>query len=269
MNSPVKIAVTGIAGRMGQSIATEVLSRNSDAALSAGFARKGSVYIGRDIGDVLRIDKLGISVVPDCNNGFNADVLIDFSHPSALAMHLDWCLKHKAALVLGTTGLTDDDLQTLREAAQHIPILHSGNMSIGIAVMQNTVQEMAKVLGPEYDIEIVETHHKHKVDAPSGTALMLAESAAAGRGVTLKEKAVFERYGQTGERKKGDIGLQTLRGGEIIGDHTVMFLGPSERLEISHKAINRNLFSKGAVDAACWLSQKQAGLYSLQDMLKS
>ena len=142
-------------------------------------------------------------------------------------------------------------------------------MSIGIAVMQNTVQEMAKVLGPEYDIEIVETHHKHKVDAPSGTALMLAESAAAGRGVTLKEKAVFERYGQTGERKKGDIGLQTLRGGEIIGDHTVMFLGPSERLEISHKAINRNLFSKGAVDAACWLSQKQAGLYSLQDMLKS
>ena len=262
------IAVTGIAGRMGQNIAREILNHADHMMLSTGFARKDSVFIGKDIGEVLHLGPIGITIAEDGSNLLQqSHVLIDFSHPSALGNHLDWCVKTQTALVLGTTGFSDTHMDQIKSAAKTIPVLYSANMSLGVAVVKQAVIQIAHTLGEEFDIEIVETHHRHKKDAPSGTALMLGEAAAQGLGVDLKENAVFERYGETGERIPGTIGLQTLRGGDVIGDHSVMFLGPSERIEITHKATNRDLFAKGAVRAALWLKDQNPGLYDLNDTL--
>ena len=269
MPTRIKIAVSGIAGRMGQRVACEILNRAEELELVAGFARKSSAYVGRDIGKVIGIDPIGLSVSDGDDGGLNgADLLIDFTHPTALKKHLDWCLNEKAGLVLGTTGFTPKDLECLQDAKKEIPILYSANTSIGVALVTKIVKGIAAQLDDSFDIEIIETHHRNKKDAPSGTAIMLAEAAAAGRDTEISNHSADQRYSKAAARETGSIGLQSLRGGDVIGDHTVMFLGNSERIEITHKATNRGLFAKGAIRAAIWLKKQPAGLYSIQDLIK-
>lgn len=257
---------------MGQRIAHETLSLSDKTELTAGFARENSAVIGHDLGDILKIGPIGIPAsplpAPDTGSAQDiADILIDFSHPSALPAHLEWCQKTKTALVLGTTGLSDSDMDTLKTAAQDIPVLYGANMSLGVNILAGLVEKLSRVLDADFDIEIVEAHHKHKKDAPSGTALMLGNAAAKGRGVNLKTAAVMSREGETGERQRGSIGFATIRGGDIAGEHSVLYLGEGERLELSHKSSDARIFARGAVKAAHWLAQQPSGFYTMTDML--
>ena len=265
---PLNIRVTGITGRMGQAIAKAALD-DQRAELMGAFSRNAADYDDDALGKMLGLSKFTKAIESvEGAKGEDIDSLIDFTHPSSLPLHLDWCKATGTPLVLGTTGLSEDDERLINEHVKDIPILYSGNMSFGIAVMQSMVEKMAKVLGEDFDIEVIETHHRYKKDAPSGTAYMLANAAAKGRGLDLSDAAIFDRQGETGERDKGMIGMQSIRGGDVIGDHTVMFLGSGERLEITHKATDRSLFAKGAVHAAKWLHGQAPGLYTIRDVVR-
>ncbi|MGM0422260.1 MAG: 4-hydroxy-tetrahydrodipicolinate reductase [Pseudomonadota bacterium] len=268
MTAPIKIAIAGISGRMGQSIAHEALVMSEKVSIASAFARRNSAVQGRDLGDVLKIGPIGIEVTgePDQNRS-DIDVLIDFTHPSVLPAHLEWCKNTNTALVVGTTGLSDADLEDLKAAGDKIPVLYGANMSVGINILANIVEQLSSVLDPDFDIEIVEAHHRHKKDAPSGTALLLGESAANGRSTDLKSAAVMSREGETGERRRGAIGFATIRGGDVAGEHTVLYLGDGERLELTHKASDRRIFAKGALRATLWLATQPAGFFNMKDML--
>ncbi len=196
-----------------------------------------------------------------------SDVVIDFTRPEGTINHARLAKEHKTSLIVGTTGLSAQDEEHLKDAARHVPIVYAANMSVGVNILLALVEQAAKRLKDDWDIEIFETHHKHKVDAPSGTAIALGKAAAAGRGNNLDDLADYARHGHTGAREKGKIGFTAARGGDVVGEHNVMFLSEGERLELGHKATNRSLFAKGALRAAIWIKDKEPGLYSMRDVL--
>ena len=268
--TPTRIAVAGAGGRMGQALIEATLA-SDDLTLVAAIDVAGSPWIGRDPGE--RFGRpTGVVVVSDVDAAAAAaDVLIDFTRPDGTIKHVAACADHGTAAVVGTTGLSDAQKAELRAAATRIPIVFAPNMSVGINVLLTLVETAARTLGPDFDIEIVEMHHKHKVDAPSGTAIALGEAAAAGSGGPLAERAVYAREGVTGERRLGTIGFATLRGGDVVGEHTVIFAGKGERVELAHKATSRQNFAAGAMRAARYAAQRRAerrpGLASMRDVL--
>jgi len=264
-----KIGIIGAAGRMGQMIAREILSgQHAGASLVAALDYDGCPVLGKDVGTLLGLEPCGVVITADKHKVFEtANVVIDFTNAAATVDLASLAFQHGTAYVVGTTGLGEKELGSLKVAAQKAPVLQAANMSLGVNLLAALVEQTAKRLGTDYDIEIFEAHHRHKVDAPSGTALALGEAAAKGRGVLLKDAIVPARYGQIGARPEGAIGISVFRGGDVIGDHTVTFAGMGERLELSHKASDRSLFARGAVTAACWLAGKPAGTYAMKDVL--
>jgi len=265
-----RIAVAGAAGRMGQALIEATLS-DPDLALAAAFDVPGSAAVGRDAGE--RFGRAtGVIVGADADAAARAaDVLIDFTRPEGTLLHLAACVRHGTGAVVGTTGFSDPQKAALAEHAGRIPVVFAPNMSVGVNVLVALVEAAARRLGPEFDIEIVEMHHKHKVVAPSGTALRLGEAAAQGAGRALAQCAVYAREGMTGERKRGAIGFASLRGGDVVGDHTVIFAGAGERVELAHKATSRQNFAAGALRAAHFVARRRAvgatGLSDMQDVL--
>jgi 4-hydroxy-tetrahydrodipicolinate reductase len=263
-----KIGIVGCAGRMGQMLVSEVLAGDG-LILSGGTERPGGDAVGRDLGELMGRGCLGVTIGSDAKALFAlSDVVIDFTAPAAVAVHAQMAAETRTAYVVGTTGLAADQTATLRQAATRTAVVWAPNMSVGVNLLFSVVEQMAGLLDPAtYDIEILEMHHRHKVDAPSGTALGLGQAAARGRGVELDAVWQKTRDGFTGPRKAGDIGFATLRGGDVVGDHTVVFAADGERIEISHKASSRGVFAKGAVRAARWVHGRPPGLYSMKDVL--
>ena len=262
-----KIAVTGAAGRMGRQI-IEAIHAHDGVELGAALERPGSPMLGLDAGELAGIGKLGVSIGDSIEAAApHFDVLIDFTLPEVTIANAAACRAAGKKMVIGTTGLNDAQKQQLAEAATDIAIVFAPNMSVGVNLCLKLLQLAAEVLGDEVDVEIIEAHHRHKIDAPSGTALAMGEVVAEALGRDLKECAVYGREGRTGERDRKTIGFETIRAGDIVGDHTVLFAGIGERIEITHKASSRMTFAKGAVRAAAWLAGHPKGLFDMQDVL--
>jgi 4-hydroxy-tetrahydrodipicolinate reductase len=252
---------------MGRMLMQTVLE-TPGASLAGGVERSGHPAVGGDVGALAGVAATGIHVVDDPALLFSvADVVIDFSTPAAVFENARNAEENATALVVGTTGLGPEHRETLARAARRVPVVVAANMSVGVNLLLGLTRRVAAILGPEYDVEIVEMHHRHKVDAPSGTALALGAAAADGRGVILDEAAVRVRDGQTGERLKGTIGFASLRGGDVVGEHTVIFAADGERVELTHRTSSRAVFAKGAVRAALWCAGRSPGLYSMRDVL--
>jgi 4-hydroxy-tetrahydrodipicolinate reductase len=268
----MKIAVAGAAGRMGQMLVREI-ARTENCTLAGALEGAGNNAIGREAGEVAGVGTShrslkGVKIVADAGAALaNADAVIDFTVPAATVEHAKAAAEKGVAMVIGTTGLDPQQTAAVHEAAKKIPILWAANMSIGINVLLSLVEKTASMLDPAYDIEVLEMHHRHKIDAPSGTALALGRAAAAGRQVKLEEVWRKSRDGHTGARPAGEIGFATLRGGEEVGVHTVMFAAAGERLELSHRAFSRETYASGAVRGALWLEGKTPGLYGMKDVL--
>lgn len=262
-----KVGVIGAGGRMGRML-MQAINDNPATTLAAAIDRKESSLIGVDAGELIGIGKMGIALTDGLENVIDSiDVLIDFSLPQATEQNVKICQQHGKAMIIGTTGLNDEQNALVEKASQDIAIVYAGNYSTGVNLSLKLIEMAAKAFGDTADIEVIEAHHKHKVDAPSGTAYMMAEAAANGRGQNLKDVAVYGREGQTGARPQGEIGIHAIRGGEIIGDHTVMFIADGEVVEITHKARERMTFAAGAVRAATWVVNQPAGLNDMQDVL--
>ena len=267
MAEGVGIAVVGASGRMGRML-VRLVGETPGAWLSGATERPGSPWIGRDVGEAMGGAALGVIVEDDPLEVFaRSQAVLDFTTPEATMEHAVLAAQARLVHVIGTTGLERPDLERLAAAARHAVIVRAGNMSVGVNLLTVLVRRMAEVLGPEYDIEIVEMHHRAKVDAPSGTALMLGEAAAAGRRVNLADAALRARDGITGARAEGGIGFASLRGGDVIGEHEVIFAGPGERITLKHVATDRMLFARGALRAALWGQDKQPGQYDMIDVL--
>ena len=263
----MKIGIVGCAGRMGRMLISTVLE-TAGVDLVGGIEQSKSEAIGSDLGYLASKSPIGLHVGDDPNSLFEAsDTIIDFTTPVATETYARLAQKTGKALVVGTTGLGEDTLTALREAGNNAVVIQAGNMSLGINLIVGLVEQVAGILGKDYDIEIVEMHHKKKIDAPSGTALMLGEAAAKGRGIVGEKNSVMSRVGETGVRPDGAIGYATIRGGDVIGDHSTIFAGPGERIELTHKATDRALFAKGAVHAAIWARNKAPGVYSMRNVL--
>lgn len=263
----VRIAVTGAAGRMGREL-VRVISATPGCVVSGGTESPASPHIGADLGVLAGLPPLGVLVSGDARQVIaNADALIDFTTPAATREAAKLAAEARIVHVIGTTGLGDEDEAAIESAARHATVIKAGNMSLGVNLLTAVTRRIAQALDADFDIEIVEMHHRHKVDAPSGTALMLGQAAAQGRGVDLKSHAVTVRDGHTGPRERGSIGFATLRGGSVVGDHTVIFAGEGERIEITHRAGDRSIFARGAVKAALWGQGKGPGLFSMSDVL--
>lgn len=263
----INIGVIGAGGRMGRML-IEAVQDNPQTTLSAAIERQGSSLVGADAGEVASIGRIEVKIVDDLVAVINdIDVLIDFSLPEATEQNMQICAEHRVAMVIGTTGFNEQQEQVLTEASKHIAIVYAGNYSTGVNLSLKLLGLAAKAFGTNADVEIIEAHHKHKIDAPSGTAYMMAEAVAEARGQDLKEVAVYGREGQTGARKPGTIGIHAIRGGEIIGDHTVMFIADGEVVEITHRARARMTFAAGAVRAATWVIKQEVGQYNMQDVL--
>ncbi|HVO13723.1 MAG TPA: 4-hydroxy-tetrahydrodipicolinate reductase [Alphaproteobacteria bacterium] len=261
------IGVVGAGGRMGRMLVAEIAG-TAGCILAGATERAGSDVIGRDAGELAGLGALGVTVDTDAAALFAAaDAVIDFTAPAASIAHAALAARHKKIHVVGTTGLEPKQEQALAEAARSTTIVWAPNMSLGVNLALALTERVARTLGPDWDIEIVEMHHRHKVDAPSGTALGLGRAAAAGRGVTLDAVSQRVRDGVTGPRRQGDIGFATLRGGDVVGEHSVIFAAEGERLEIVHKATSRRIFARGAVRAALWARGRAPGLYSMRDVL--
>ena len=255
----MKIAIAGAAGRMGQMLIREI-GRTEGASLAGALEHAGSTALGTETG--------GVKIVSDPAAAIAAaNVLIDFTVPAATVAHAKVCADKGVSMVIGTTGLDPEQTKAIHEAAKKVPILWAANMSLGVNILLALVEKTASMLDPAYDIEIVEMHHRHKIDAPSGTALALGKAAAAGRKVELEKVWRKSRDGHTGARPAGEIGFATLRGGEEVGVHTVMFAAAGERLELSHRSFSRETYASGAVRAALWLKGKKPGLYGMKDVL--
>lgn len=263
----LRIAVAGVSGRMGKTL-VEAITSNPAVRLGAASERSGSPAIGQDVGQVCGMPALNVSSVADLGTRLaDFDVLIDFTSPEATLAHLELCAAHGKHLIIGTTGFDEAGKAAIAAAAQKTAIVFAPNMSVGVNLCFKLLELAAKVIGEESDIEIIEAHHRHKKDAPSGTALRMGEVVAQQLGRSLKEVAVYGREGQTGERDRKTIGFATIRAGDIVGDHTVMFATPGERVEITHKSASRRPYADGAVRAALWLQGKSAGLFNMQDVL--
>jgi len=268
MANEIKIGITGAAGRMGRMLVNAVLATDGCVLAGATEAPNASA-IGMDIGLLTNsLKDIGIYVTDNSEELFaGSDVVIDFTSPSIIELHTTLAAQHNTALVIGTTGLAAQHQDAIERAAQKTAIVQAANFSIGVNLLLGLVEQAAKTLPQSYDIEISDMHHRHKVDAPSGTALALGQAAAAGRGVNLADVMVSGRDGITGPRREGDIGMAVFRGGDVVGDHTVMFAGSGERVELTHKAASREIFAAGAVRAAMWANGKGPGLYSMSNVL--
>jgi 4-hydroxy-tetrahydrodipicolinate reductase len=244
------------------------IAASAGCALAGGCTKPGSSYVGQDIGELAGIGRLGIAADDDAQKLMrDSDVVIDFTTPSATAFHATRAASQGTPIVIGTTGLSAEQGDEVRQAARRVPIVWAPNMSLGINLLLGLVEQIASRLGPDWDVEIMEMHHRGKVDAPSGTALALGRAAAAGRAVVFDQVQQRGRDGITGARRTGDIGFAALRGGDAVGDHHVIFAGTSERLELSHRATNRSIYAKGAVQAARWVIGQPPGLYGLKEVL--
>ena len=261
----IKIAITGAGGRMGRTL-IEACTQAEGMSLAAALERPGASVIGLDAGELAGVGRLGGAVRPS-PNGDEYDVMVDFTRPEATRQHVAHCREHGRRLVIGTTGFDDAGLAHIREAAREIPIVLAPNMSVGVNLCFKLLETAARVLGRDADIEITEAHHRHKVDAPSGTALRMGEVIARTLDRDLKTDGVYARHGITGERPRGAIGFSVIRAGDIVGDHTVLFAGGGERVEIRHHAESRMTFATGALRAARWLMDRPPGLYDMQDVL--
>jgi len=264
-----RIAITGAAGRMGRALIEATLQTlDLTTTLNAAIDRPGSSLVGVDVGELISEEKLNVLIVDDLNSVVNDfDVLIDFTHPDVSVKNIEICRKAKKRIVIGTTGFSDEQKQLISDAAKDISIVFAPNMSVGVNLCFKLLDIAARVMGDYTDIEVIEAHHRHKVDAPSGTALRMGEVVADALGRDLKDCAVYGREGQTGERDRNTIGFETIRAGDIVGDHTVMFADIGERVEITHKASSRMTFAKGAVRAANWLMDFEKGQFDMQDVL--
>ncbi len=262
-----RIAVAGAAGRMGRRICA-LCTEHEGLELAGAFELEGHPEIGKDMGILSGLEANGIELTAGVESAIkNADVLIDFTAPEATIKNMEALAGTSTAFVTGTTGIDKQGQNRIAELAEKVPCVYAGNMSLGINLLTKVVGDIARALGDDYDVEVIETHHKMKKDAPSGTAFMLAKAAADALGRDLETNGVFSRHGIIGERAKKEIGVQTIRGGDVVGEHTVMFLGMGERIEVAHKVSNRDTFVRGALKAALWLSGKPAGLYNMQDVL--
>lgn len=262
-----RIGITGCLGRMGAMLARAV-AEGPDCELAGGTVRPGHPQAGEDLGQVLGLGPLDAPITDDALTLFaESDAVIDFTTPDLAVKHAELAAQSKVILVLGTTGLDEEARDMIRRTAVHTPVVEAPNMSLGVNLLLTLVSQVAAALDPDFDIEIVEMHHRHKVDAPSGTALALGRAAAEGRGVSLDEVAGRGRDGVTGARKEGDIGFAVLRGGDVAGEHTVVFAGAGERIELTHKATDRAVFARGAVRAALWARGQDPGHYSMKDVL--
>lgn len=260
----MKLAIAGAAGKMGRALIREALS-TPGVALAGGFERAGHAAIGKDLGPLAGLDGLGLLVEQGPEGALRrADALIDFTAPAATLATLRLAAAAKVPVIVGTTGFSAEEETEIAALAAATPVVKSGNMSLGVNLLAELVREAAARLGPDYDIEIVEAHHRAKTDAPSGTALMLARAAASARGIDPPDAALASR---AGARPKGAIGFAVVRGGGIVGDHEVMFAGAEETISLAHRALDRGLFAKGAVAAAKWVAGKPPGLYSMADVL--
>ncbi|MFS8115594.1 4-hydroxy-tetrahydrodipicolinate reductase [Rhizobium jaguaris] len=264
----MKLVVVGAAGRMGQAL-IRLIHTTEGAALHAAIARPGSAFIGKDAGEIAGLGPIGVPVTDDPLSAFvHAEGVIDFTTPATSVTFAGLAAQARIVHIIGTTGCSAEDEAKFKAAARHARIVKSGNMGLGINLLSVLVEQAARALPPaDWDIEVLEMHHKHKVDAPSGTALLLGQAAAKGRGIDLSDNSVRARDGHTGARPAGTIGFATLRGGGVIGDHSVIFAGEGERLTLSHSAGDRSLFARGALQAALWARDKKPGLYSMLDVL--
>ena len=262
----VKIAIAGASGRMGRMLIEAVLA-DPATTLYAAFEREGSEFVGRDPGEFVGQSTV-VRISTDLSAGLKgADCMIDFTRPEATLVHLEACKAAGVGMVIGTTGFEEVGKAAIKAAAQSVPVVFAPNMSVGVNVTFKLLEIAAGILNSGYDVEIVEAHHRHKVDAPSGTALRMGEVVAQGLGRNLKEVAVYGREGVTGERKDSTIGFATVRGGDIVGDHVVMFCGTGERVEIGHKASSRMPYALGSVRAAKFMHGRAKGLFDMQDVL--
>jgi len=262
-----KIGIVGAAGRMGRMLVRTV-HETPGCVVAGATERAGDAAIGADAGELAGVGPIGVALTDNSAVMFAAvDVVIDFTAPAATAAHAALAAEAGCALVAGTTGLEAEHRAALDAAAQKVPVVWAPNMAAGVNLLFALTEQVARALDADYDIEIVEMHHRHKVDAPSGTALALGEAAARGRNVDLAEVRESGRDGITGARERGAIGFASLRGGDVVGDHTVVFAGGGERIELTHKAASRELFANGAVRAARWAAGKPAGFYGMKDVL--
>lgn len=266
--SPMRLIVVGAGGRMGQAL-IRTISESPDAVLVGAVERSGSVALGRDAGELAGLGPLGVAVTDDPLPVFaRAEGVLDFTSPSATVEFAGYAAQAHIAHVIGTTGCSADDDAKILAAARHATIVKSGNMSLGVNLLAALVEQAAKALpAADFDIEILEMHHRHKVDAPSGTALLLGQAVAKGRDIDLDENSVRSRDGHTGAREAGAIGFATLRGGSVVGDHSVILAGSGERITLGHMAEDRSIFARGAVTAALWARGRKSGLYSMRDVL--
>ena len=263
----IRVAVVGAAGRMGKSL-IQAVTEADGVTLGAATERPGSSLVGADAGELASVGRLDVTIQDSLEAVVNDfDVVIDFTAPQVTLNHMAVCRTHGKRIVIGTTGFSDEQKSELKAAAEEIAIILAPNMSVGVNLCFKLLDIAARVMGDEVDIEVIEAHHRHKVDAPSGTALRMGEVVADALGRDLKECAVYGREGITGERDRKSIGFETIRAGDVVGDHTVLFAAMGERVEITHKASSRMTFANGAVRGAGWLMQRENGLYDMQDVL--
>ncbi|WP_078119520.1 4-hydroxy-tetrahydrodipicolinate reductase [Thiosocius teredinicola] len=263
----IRVAVVGAAGRMGKTF-IEAITNTDGVTVAAATERPDSTLVGADAGELAGVGKLGVLVSHSLTKVVDAfDVVIDFTSPQATMVNLEVCRQHGKGIVIGTTGLSEEQKASIKKASADIGVVFAPNMSVGVNLCFRLLELAARVMGEDADIEIIEAHHRHKVDAPSGTALGMGEVIANTLGRDLKEVAVYGREGHTGPRDSKTIGFETIRAGDVVGEHTVWFATEGERVEITHKASSRMTFAKGAVRAAGWLHGRDAGLYDMQDVL--
>jgi dihydrodipicolinate reductase len=263
----IKVAVAGVAGRMGVRILS--LLQNEDGVSVTGATEKeGHPALGKDVGIIAGLKELGVRVSDKIDTAAEgADAIIDFTIPISTLGNAEYASRTGKSMVIGTTGFSEEEKRRLEKLAEGFPCLMSPNMSIGVNVMFEVAKRIAEFLGDEFDVEIIEAHHRYKADSPSGTALRLGEEIADALGRDFKEAARFDRYGRIGERKKDEIGIQTVRGGDIVGEHTVMYCGVGERIELTHRALSRDNFARGAIRALKWVVGKPPGIYTMKDVL--
>ena len=263
----INVIVAGAAGRMGSRLIALIREATS-LTLAGAVEGKGHLALGQDAGDMAGVGKIGIPITDDLSHLLDrAEVVIDFSAPEATLRHLRAVAERRRAMVIGTTGLNAAELDELTSLTRQVPCVFSPNMSVGVNLIYKVISEMAKTLGDDYDIEVIEAHHRLKKDAPSGTALKIAEVLARALNRDLTQVGVYARKGLIGERKKQDIGIQTIRAGDIVGDHTILFGGMGERIEVTHRASSRDTFARGALRAAGWVVNQPPGLYDMMDVL--
>lgn len=265
--SNMAIAVMGVAGRMGRELVRAINSVDG-CSVAGGTEKAGSAELGQDIGLLAGIGSIGVNMTADTADVIaKCDAILDFTVPAASVAFAGLAAEAGIVHIMGTTGFSEADEAAIAKAAKRATIVKAGNMSLGVNLLLELTKKVSAALDEDYDIEVLEMHHRHKVDAPSGTALMLGQAAADGRNISLKDRSVRLRDGQTGERNRGDIGFASLRGGNVVGEHSVIFAADGERIEIAHRAMDRGIFARGAVKAGLWARDKDPGLYSMVDVL--